>query len=118
MRREEMLKRLGAGEDPLELSIEKWYDIREHLQRINSFEEYDDTLERGSLNCALCIFFRSCLECPVVTKNGKRLEYVRCKGTPYSAFRIAVSCQDLDAMRKAADKEIEFLESLRGDGRK
>ena len=113
MNREEMLSRLAAGEDPLELSIKKWQDIREHLRKIHSFQEYDKALEQGSTNCALCevfCFYGTCSICPVAKKTGPG-----CTGTPYEAFKYAVLQQDLDAMRKAADEEIKFLESLRGD---
>ena len=54
MTREEMLKRLDAGEDPLDLSIEKWRDIVKHLNGIVKFGEYDWRIEKGRDNCALC----------------------------------------------------------------
>lgn len=43
MNRREMLKRLKAGEKPIDLAIEKWEDIRDGKGR-----------DRGHKNCALC----------------------------------------------------------------
>ena len=118
MKREEMLERLERGEDPLELSIQKWRDIVEHLDHINSFDEYDDSLERGSLNCALCEVHSSCLDCPIATyvnhssevSDGRK--YGLCRYTPYFEFLAAVARQDLVAMRATAKKELRFLERL------
>ena len=108
MTREEMLKRLKAGEDPLDLSIEKWVDIVEHLNKISSLEEFDKEIEMGAHNCALCetYFDGSCAQCPVNEVSGK----AECQGTPYEKFKIA---EDLEGMRKAAIAEVEFLKSLK-----
>ncbi|OQX53962.1 MAG: hypothetical protein B5M53_06320 [Candidatus Cloacimonas sp. 4484_209] len=67
MTRKEMIERLMKGEDPLDLGIEKWRDIVEHLKKISSFEEYDERLEKGQYNCALCELYLKdkCIECPV-----------------------------------------------------
>jgi len=119
MKREEMLERLERGEDPLELSIQKWRDIVEHLEHIQSFDEYDDSLERGSLNCALCEVYRSCLDCPIATyanRNSSEVpdgrKYGLCRYTPYYEFFAAVARQDIVAMRATAKKELRFLERL------
>jgi len=52
MTRDEMLKRLKAGEDPLELSIQKWRDIVEGKGE-----------DLGINNCALCEKFENCQAC-------------------------------------------------------
>ena len=93
MNRTEMLRRLKAGEDPLELSIEKWQDIVDGKGRNN-----------GSENCALCQMF-SCRVCPIKKKTG-----FACSGTPY--FHFGHSHTKLDRLHWAK-KELEFLKSLR-----
>lgn len=50
---ENMFERLNKGEDPLELSIEKWKDIEE-----GSGESY------GAENCGLCADNYRCGTCP------------------------------------------------------
>jgi len=119
MKREEMSVRLECGEDPLELSIQKWRDIVHHLEHIKSFDEYDDSLERGSLNCALCEVHSSCLDCPIVTQakchtsnSADGRKYGLCRHTPYYEFLAAVARQDVDAMRATAKKELQFLNQL------
>lgn len=67
----EMEERLDAGEDPLELSIEKWKDIVE-----------GKGFDKGRHNCALCFLYEGegCKHCPIS-------EHVGCPGcdnTPYS----------------------------------
>ena len=81
MTREEMLERLAKGEDPLDLSIEKWEDIVEHLNKISSFEEFNKEIEMGIYNCALCetYYDGSCIKCPVKILTGK----AECQGTPF-----------------------------------
>lgn len=122
MNREEMLARLDRGEDPLDVSIQKWRDIVEHLEHISSFDQFDDSLERGSLNCALCEVHSSCLDCPIVThakchspNTADGRKYGLCRYTPYYEFFFAVARQDLAAMRTAAKKELQFLEQLKAE---
>jgi len=69
MTRKEMIERLMKGEDPLDLSIEKWEDIVEHLKKISSFEEYDERLEKGQYNCALCELY---LKMPTQGKQARK----------------------------------------------
>jgi len=94
MNRAEMLKRLKAGENALELSIEKWQDI------------VDGTGKHLSRNCALCEVYLCKVGCPV--------GLLGCIGTPFSDYRNATSKQ---ARREAAVKEVEFLKSLRKGGK-
>ena len=88
MNRKEMLARLKKGEDPLELSIEKWQDIVD-----GKGSDY------GHLDCALCET-HECSECPIGD----------CVGTPYDAYWQATSTKQ---RKKAAKAELEFLKSLR-----
>ena len=108
MKREEMLRRLERGEDPLDLSIQKWQDIVECLQKIRSVREFDEDLEQGGNNCALCEVFPDCEGCPVYEKTGQLL----CDGTEYYRFRLAWRRGDLWTMRDAAEKELNFLRNL------
>lgn len=98
MNREEMLARLKKGEDPLELSIEKWEDV------VDKGLDAD----QGWENCALCEkYFPSgcsdpCKGCPIFEKTGKHF----CDGTPYEKYQITAD-EDI------AKEEVEFLKSLR-----
>jgi len=109
MNREEMLKRLKAGEDPLDLSIKKWKDVVDRLDRIHQFEEFGEEPEAGRDNCALCETYRSCHLCPVFEWTHKE----GCVGTPYDEFRLARRVGDLKTMRVAAEQELKFLISLK-----
>jgi hypothetical protein len=98
MNREEMIKGIEEGKDPLELSIQKWQDILDGKGK-----------QEGSDNCALCYCYNkfdkwhsygtrynkyACRKCPVYLKTGQQF----CVGTPY-LFRPY--------------EEVEFLKSLR-----
>ena len=109
---EEIFKRLEAGEDPLNLSIEKWEDIVKHLDGITEFAEFNQEVEVGVSNCALCLAYAryKCNGCPVKKATG----YGSCDKTPYEDFRQARINQNLEGMRKAAIAELKFLESLKG----
>ncbi len=108
MTREEMLRRLGEGEDPLEIAIQKWEDIR-----LGAPSFY------GANNCALCEYFHGeghgCKYCPIYRYTKK----VICAGTPYDEFLDHVlfcdKCLALDFCekgRKIAYKEVKFLKKL------
>ena len=109
MNREEMLRRLKAGEDPLDLSIEKWEDIVNHLKSIRRASDFDESLEAQGDNCGLCEVHEGCRSCPVCKRTGRE----NCSGTPYWEFRLAWRRYDLRAMRIAAERELEFLISLK-----
>jgi len=111
MTREEMLKRLKTGEDPLDLSIEKWERVVKHLSGSTRFKEYDRKVEMEASNCALCFVYAryKCNGCPVKKATG----YGCCNKTPYESFREARRDQNLKGMRKAAVAELEFLKSLK-----
>jgi len=97
LNRFEMLRRLQAGEDALELSIQKWQDI------VNG--KGDDA---AYLNCALCKREHGevCGGCPVKQKTGK----TDCRNSPYIGY-----CRAEKKLVKLrwAKKELEFLKSLR-----
>ena len=106
MKEKEMIERLEAGEDPLELSIEKWQDILDGTGE-----------ELGDHNCALCVEFGEhcdCDGCPIA-EDG----HPDCEGTMYVAYRRALHerlethSDDKTAELHAAKKELEYLKSLR-----
>jgi len=109
MNREEMLRRLRAGEDPLDLSIEKWKDIVVYLQKIQSAKEFDESLEEGMRNCALCETFRDCKGCPIFEETGTS----DCKNTSYYDFQAAWDKNDLVGMLSAAKRMLELLEKIK-----
>jgi hypothetical protein len=115
MDRKELKKRLENGEDPLELSIEKWEDIVEKNNGQNPM--YWN-------NCALCLTFwnADCTGCPVRERTGHDC----CEGTPFEALEAHLSeCRACERIKngdglklckdgmEVAKKELEFLKSLR-----
>lgn len=116
MTENECRNRLEDGEDPLELSIEKW----EHLvQRISkngiqnlSYSDYN------ARSCALCHIFTynyninviaDCEECPVYKSTSQ----VNCEDTPYYVFTDAILRKNKIEALEYAREELEFLKSLR-----
>lgn len=108
MNYDEMVERLDAGEDPLEVSILKWKDIVEG----KGTNEYDD-------NCALChVYLTSdmdCGDCPILVRTGKN-----CSQLSYMDFVNHVdTCPICTPERycpvaiNLAEGELRFLESLR-----
>jgi len=103
MNRTEMLERLERGEDPLELSIQKWEDI------VNGVGE-----DEGRYNCALCYVYydKDCKGCPVKERTG----HDSCDGTPYRAWgrcRREHLMEKGNPCREIALQELDFLKSLR-----
>ena len=103
MNRAEMLRRLKMGEDPLEVSIQKWQDIVDG----KGIEEYRD-------NCALCEVHRTsweeelkqsdsvaCGKCPVKLKTGKPF----CRKSPWT--------ETASVSKSSAKLVLDFLKSLR-----
>jgi len=91
-----MLRRLNTGEDPIELSIEKWEDIVNGTGR-----------DLQADNCALCEVHRGptsleCGDCPIV----KKVNDFGCAGTPYAKYVET-------KLERYAKEELEFLKSLR-----
>jgi len=113
---EQVKQRLADGEDPLDLSIEKWVDME--LFVINNPSRYMDVfdMEQGDDNCGLCHRHRKdrCQTCPVANATGTPL----CGGSPYSTFvnllhydSHPASSMVLGAIRA----ELAFLRSLKED---
>jgi len=97
MEREDMLERLKAGEDPLDLSIEKWQDI------ING-----EGRDGAGANCALCeTIDMGCKGCVVNEDTGNG-----CHGTPYDRYRSHTTKTSVKRM-EAAKAELEYLNGLK-----
>jgi len=111
MNREEMLKRLKAGEDPLDLLIEEWKDIVNHLNEIQRVEDFNIEFEEGMENCVLCKIYEGCLSCPIYNLTGRK----HCHGTPYYEFKKALFYCNLERMRVAAKRELKLLINLKKD---
>lgn len=98
-----------AVSDALEKSIKHW----EENTAATDFSKVD----MGAGSCRLCLEYHQCNGCPVMKKTGLLL----CGGSPYYraseayfAWRRNPSDPDLrDKFRYAAQKEVDFLKSLR-----
>ena len=104
MNRKQMLARLKKGEDPLELSIEKWQDIVNQKRKNPNF---------GERNCALCEEYgkNNCEGCPVYLKT----KAIGCANTPYEDYyeEYEYGEKDHKTLAALAQKELEFLKTLR-----
>lgn len=66
MNKKQMIKRLKAGEKPIDLAIEKWEGILEG-------KGYD----KRSKNCSLCYIFNYCKDCPTDTYELSAKEKIK-----------------------------------------
>jgi len=119
MDEKEATYRLRKGEDPLELSIEKWQNMRRQLEWQKEAGVPEDEIvarikwmdDIGPL--CLTYLSRSCRKflrkCPVYKATGLR----NCRGTPYREFIEAVEKTNVECVLETIIKEIGFLESLR-----
>lgn len=90
-------------EQALELSIVKWETM---LQGYKDDPSLIHINNQGTWTCALCrLYGAKCDGCPVDVAG-----YRQCKGTPYEGH---VATENRVAAMKFAEKEIEFLKSLR-----
>lgn len=121
MTEQDVTDRLKAGEDPLELSIEKWNNI------IYTLENNEIPNEFASSNCALChkYLYQSlmlCKGCPVYLQT----ERVGCNGTPFEKYGLTYLDYNnrdpadnddifIRPLLISAKEELEFLKSLRGN---
>lgn len=69
---------------------------------------YKKQIKAGSSTCALCRNFYCHDGCPIKRKAGQY-----CCGTPHTTFVEALLEGNIPAATKAAQAEVEFLESLR-----
>jgi hypothetical protein len=104
MDREAAEAMIEDGYEPLAVSIHKWRDV-----------VYGRGYEDGADNCALCIVYCGCDECPVCEEVGRSM----CLGTPYSEItnhyddehdgHFVRSCEEC---LRLAKKELLFLEKI------
>jgi hypothetical protein len=92
-------------------------DSIKHWEQNVAAEKLEDT-KIGPENCALCGLFNmphaasqgtSCVGCPVMDRTGQNF----CKGSPYDQVELADDARDFNAFRAAAQRELDFLKSLR-----
>jgi len=111
MEREEMLTRLGIGEDPLDLTIEKWERIAAGTGKNREYS-----------NCALCEVYskrgttpqgyRACKGCPVSKKTGMG----NCLNTPYCLYiRAEGNRAPKERLAEIARIIVRFLKDLKRD---
>ena len=100
-------------------SIEHWERMRNYT--LNDFLD-EPTENPDTDNCPLCCLYmlgheieNECLHCPIFKKTGK----THCYGTPYNKvvnkyYRVFRTSKlvSVKAWERAADKMINFLESL------
>jgi len=102
MNREEMIKRVEAGYDPIDVSIEKWVDIKNGKGR-------DD----GTRNCAMCYTHVGCSDC-LLAKIGKKCID---KGSAYDKYYHNKKPENaqlmIDALKKA--KRWQEEQNCKGD---
>jgi len=104
MREDEVVKRLAAGEDAIDLSIEKWKRVRAYMATGKPLpvgaHVSSKTSHVSSKTCALCICYNEeCSECPLTPG---------CNETESAWRRVVV-----DKTIEAVDAMIEVLERCR-----
>jgi len=100
----------------LEQSIKHWERMRDG-KRHKTKDDTDNSIDGLEVpmaeDCALCRKFdcQICEGCPVMNKTGKD----NCDGSPYWKARYAFNERGVDSpeFKAAAQKMIDFLESLR-----
>jgi hypothetical protein len=105
MTAEEVEKRLADGEDPLDLSIEKY----ERLIEAN-FEDIG-AWHIDSRSCACCQKYNdpNCEGCPIAEITGRRI----CKGISYNDMKNAFVQTSRKRFFKYANKVFEELKGIR-----
>jgi len=114
---DEMIKRLDAGENPIDVSIKKWEDALEFAEscKVHDYSFFGDIwyMVLFADNCALCYKYidDGCRCCPIFLKTGK----AACYGTPFIEVKHAIKEQDADRLINGIKDEIKFLKSLKED---
>lgn len=107
----EMRRRLNNGENPLDLSIEKWEGVA-----------FKGDVDSGGCNCSLCevYFIYGCIDCPVRNKTGLKT----CNNTPFRAWvnhhealhndkEDRTVIDNCGMCKSIAKRELEFLKSCK-----
>jgi len=104
MTRDEMLARLEKGDDPLDVSIDKWLDMVKK-----------PTDNSGSQTCALCetYLFQGCLGCPANPTPKKTIEPDEdcCGGFWVVYYDGTNNCLPENELAKYARKVRDYLKS-------
>ncbi len=79
-----------------------------HVRTENGHKKHIGT---GASSCALCQLTGFCADCLIFLKTSA----YDCEQTPYIDFLEAMKNEDIPAAIKAAEAEVKFLESLKGD---
>lgn len=77
---EEMKKRYEAGEDSLELTLEKWERILKYAETVFHLSQYQEILEAAVVPIFLCEEYGSrCQNCPIfdVCRQGRSEDWIR-----------------------------------------
>lgn len=118
MNRKTMLKRLKAGDDPIDVSISKWQDIRKKVEQ-GKIVDLDSI---GGDNCALCHLFHAtensisgrvpCGECPLCKSgqccNKKGFDLYTCDDFGYTACDRIKILRLIDKMIEALNEAKEY----------
>jgi hypothetical protein len=76
----EMERRYSAGEDSLELTVEKWNRIYEFLESAFDLAHFNEALQAAVVPLFLCVEYRDrCEYCPLfrICERGKSEEFAR-----------------------------------------
>jgi len=105
---EEMKKRYEAGEDSLELTLEKWQRILKYSESVFHLSQYQEILEAAVVPIFLCEEYGTrCRNCPIfeVCKQGRSEDWTRVMRI-IQAFAIAGDMLSKEAL--VAQLEIFF----------
>lgn len=107
MQRKKMEEMLKAGVNPIEVSQEKWREIRKSVERSDYSKAWDQ-----DANCALChAFLYDCARCPLHNCNDDDSSYD--KATNAIRNRAFFKCGTKQEVLKAIDNMIQALEDLK-----
>jgi len=116
-----LIELYGYKKNPIDISIKKWEDIIDFLEKIEkkeivvspeAFKDILQHLERGTKNCALCELYSEfgCSSCPIKKLTGKSW----CRATPYEKWLYTeISYRNIKELRQIAEEELKFLENVK-----
>jgi len=111
----EMKERSERGEDPFDLTIEKWTRIREFSEGVKSEEDFEMMGEAAGLIVPFCIIHkRICKECPLVEicENGEGEKFERVMRI-ITAYSVAGNLLPREILFSELDSFIVELELVR-----
>jgi len=112
MEREEMLRRLKAGEHPIDVSIDKWNRVKELWEALEAGKDVPQPDVYGD-TCALCEASRvaGCVSCPkcILYEMGDH-----CLACDISSWVLAKNSKNAEVMVRALERAKTVLQK-RGD---